>query len=155
MSNTRIADRDIVLVRDHNPLYTIVLESHVDLVDAEGGTAKGLCPFHAETKPSFQVTPRHGMWYCFGCGEAGDVITFVMKKHNLTFAEAVERLAKRANISLSYEPTPYLANEAVAETLPGGHLKLTFGCVTETVVIEVPPALTQLFVSALNDATRA
>ncbi|MEU7861180.1 CHC2 zinc finger domain-containing protein [Nonomuraea sp. NPDC049141] len=104
--NTRITDRDIALVRDHNPIASVVLESHVDLTDTDDGNATGLCPFHnlrgeRETKPSFHVTPARGMYFCFGCGEGGDVITFMMKRNNLTFAEAVQRLAKRAGVKLS------------------------------------------------------
>ncbi|MEV6159398.1 CHC2 zinc finger domain-containing protein [Nonomuraea sp. NPDC052129] len=117
-TNTRITDRDIALVRDHNPIYSVVLESNVDLTDTDDGNAKGLCPFHEvrgerETTPSFHVTPERGMYFCFGCGEGGDVITFVMKRNNLTFAEAVQRLAERAGVELSYaaeqDPAPVLA----------------------------------------------
>jgi DNA primase len=107
-TRTRIADRDIALVRDHNPIYSVVLEAHVELTDTEDGNAKGPCPFHSvlgrrETTRSFHVTPDRGMWFCYACGEGGDVITFVMKKLNLTFAEAVQRLAQRAGVSLTHE----------------------------------------------------
>jgi DNA primase len=58
---------------------------------------KGLCPFHDEKTPSFQVTPSRGYWYCFGaCGEGGDVISFMQKIDNLSFVEAVQRLADRS-----------------------------------------------------------
>ena len=68
-----------------------------------GGTMKGLCPFHDEKTPSFQVTPSRGFWYCFGaCGEGGDVIDFMQKIDNLSFVEAVERLADRVGIQLRY-----------------------------------------------------
>ena len=68
-----------------------------------GGTMKGLCPFHDEKTPSFQVTPSRGYWYCFGaCGEGGDVITFMQKIDNLSFVEAVERLADRVGLQLRY-----------------------------------------------------
>ena len=63
---------------------------------------KGLCPFHDEKTPSFQVTPARGFFYCFGCGEGGDVITFLQKIDNLSFAEAVERLADRVGVQLRY-----------------------------------------------------
>jgi DNA primase len=64
---------------------------------------KGLCPFHDEKTPSFQVTPSRGYWYCFGaCGEGGDAIDFLQKIDNLSFHEAVERLADRAGIQLRY-----------------------------------------------------
>ena len=59
----------------------------------------GLCPFHADKKPSFSVNPDLQMYKCFSCGEAGDLIKFVQKKENLEFIEALEWLAKRAGIS--------------------------------------------------------
>src|SRR5690606_40122770 len=63
----------------------------------------GLCPFHDERTPSFHVRPQVGLWHCFGCGEGGDVISFVQKIDGLGFAEAVEYLAGRFNITLRYE----------------------------------------------------
>src|SRR5699024_1234247 len=64
---------------------------------------KGLCPFHDERTPSFHVRPQVGRWHCFGCGEGGDVISFVQKIDGLGFTEAVEYLAGRAGITLRYE----------------------------------------------------
>lgn len=67
-----------------------------------GSIYKGLCPFHNERTPSFVVFPNSGSWHCFGsCGTGGDVISFVMRKENLDFREAVELLAKQAGIDLS------------------------------------------------------
>ena len=63
----------------------------------------GLCPFHSEKSPSFTVTPDKGIYKCFGCGEAGNVITFYMKANNLSFSEAVEKLAEKAHINITYE----------------------------------------------------
>lgn len=65
-----------------------------------GKSYKGLCPFHAEKTPSFTVSDEFQTWHCFGCGEHGDVFSFLMKIENLTFAEALERLAKRAGVEL-------------------------------------------------------
>ncbi|MFA6665434.1 MAG: DNA primase [Armatimonadota bacterium] len=65
-----------------------------------GKTFKGLCPFHPEKTPSFTVSEVFGTWHCFGCGEHGDIFTFLMKAENLTFPEALERLAKRAGVEL-------------------------------------------------------
>ena len=61
----------------------------------------GLCPFHSEKTPSFSVSPSKGIFKCFGCGVGGDVITFIMKRENLGFREAVEFLADKYNIRLN------------------------------------------------------
>ena len=66
-----------------------------------GTVHKGLCPFHAEKTPSFIVTPDRETWHCFGCGEHGDIFTFVMRRDGLEFREALERLAERAGVELS------------------------------------------------------
>ncbi|OYN85323.1 DNA primase [Parenemella sanctibonifatiensis] len=95
----RINDDDIAEVRARTRIDEIVGE-HVMLRPAGGGSFKGLCPFHDEKTPSFQVTPSRGLYYCFGCGEGGDVITFLQKVENLTFAEAVQRLADKAQVRL-------------------------------------------------------
>lgn len=63
----------------------------------------GLCPFHAEKTPSFSVNGEEGLYYCFGCGAKGDVITFVREVEHLEFVEAVERLASRAGVQISYD----------------------------------------------------
>ena len=60
----------------------------------------GLCPFHGEKTPSFTVFEETASFYCFGCGAGGDVITFVMKYHNLDYMEAVRLLAERAGMEL-------------------------------------------------------
>jgi DNA primase len=65
-----------------------------------GTTLKGLCPFHGEKTPSFVVTPARESWHCFGCGEGGDVFSFVMKLENLNFPEALKRLAAKAGIEI-------------------------------------------------------
>ncbi len=97
----RIRDEDIKLVRDASPIDAIV-EEHLQLRNAGGGNLKGLCPFHDEKTPSFQVTPARGLFHCFGCGAGGDVIAFVTRIEHLSFTEAVERLAARAGITLRY-----------------------------------------------------
>jgi DNA primase len=97
----RINEEDIAAVRDRARIEEIV-GSYVTL-RSSGGTMKGLCPFHDEKTPSFQVTPSRGYWYCFGaCAEGGDVIDFMRKIDNLSFVEAVERLADRVGIQLRY-----------------------------------------------------
>jgi DNA primase len=98
----RIRDEDIQLVRERSALDDVVGE-YLQLRNAGGGSLKGLCPFHDEKTPSFNVTPARGLWYCFSCSEGGDVIKFVQKIDSLNFAEAVERLAARSGIDLHYE----------------------------------------------------
>lgn len=89
-------------VRDAVPIDAVVSD-YLQLKNAGGGNLKGLCPFHDEKSPSFQVSPSKGLYHCFGCGEGGDTLGFVMKVDHLTFTEAVERLAARAGITLRYE----------------------------------------------------
>ena len=98
----RIRDEDIHVVRERSAIDEVVGE-YLQLRSAGGGSLKGLCPFHDEKTPSFNVTPARGLWYCFSCSEGGDVIKFVQKIDNLNFAEAVERLAARAGLDLRYE----------------------------------------------------
>jgi DNA primase len=98
----RIRDEDIALVRERSAIDEVVGD-YLQLRNAGGGSLKGLCPFHDEKTPSFNVTPTRGLWYCFSCSEGGDVIRFVQRIDSLTFAEAVERLAGRAGIELRYE----------------------------------------------------
>ena len=97
----RIRDEDIALVRERARIDQVVSE-YVTLKSAGGGSLKGLCPFHEERSPSFHVTPSRGMWYCFGCGEGGDLLSFVQKIDHLSFAETVEKLADKAGVQLQY-----------------------------------------------------
>ena len=66
-----------------------------------GSVYKGLCPFHAEKTPSFIVTPDRESWRCFGCGEGGDIFTFLMRRDGIDFREALSRLAEKAGVELS------------------------------------------------------
>lgn len=102
----RINDEDVKAVRDAVPIDAVVSE-YLQLRGAGGGNLKGLCPFHDEKSPSFQVSPSKGFFHCFGCQEGGDTITFVMKIDHLSFSEAVERLAAQAGITLRYEEGGY------------------------------------------------
>ncbi len=68
-----------------------------------GSTHLGLCPFHQEKTPSFTVSADKGLYYCFGCGEGGDVVRFLEKIENLTFSEAIEQLGERFGVPLKYE----------------------------------------------------
>jgi DNA primase len=85
-------------IREANDIVDLISE-YVPL-KKRGKNFLGLCPFHAEKAPSFTVTPDKQIFYCFGCGEGGNVISFLMKHEKLSFPEAVKLLAKRGNISL-------------------------------------------------------
>ncbi len=106
----RIRDEDIAAVRERSPIDEVVGE-YLQLKNAGGGSLKGLCPFHDEKTPSFNVTPARGLFYCFSCAEGGDAIKFVQKIDGLSFVEAVERLAGRAGIDLRYEQGGYVPGQ--------------------------------------------
>ncbi len=97
----RIVDTDKERVRELNRIEAVVGE-YVSLKNAGGGNMKGLCPFHDEKSPSFNVRPSHGTYHCFGCGQGGDVFTFIAEVEHLNFMEAVERLADRVGYNLNY-----------------------------------------------------
>jgi DNA primase len=98
----RIRQEDVEAVRERARIEEIV-GAHVQLRPAGVGSLKGLCPFHDERSPSFHVRPQVGRYHCFGCGEGGDVISFVQKVDGLGFVEAVEYLAGRVGLRLRYE----------------------------------------------------
>ena len=106
----RIRDEDIAAVRERSPIDEVVGE-YLQLRNAGGGSLKGLCPFHEEKTPSFNVTPARGLFYCFSCSEGGDAIKFVQKIDGLSFVEAIERLASRAGIELRYEQGGYVPGQ--------------------------------------------
>lgn len=85
-------------VRQRNDIVDII--SSVVSLKKSGSDYVGLCPFHNEKTPSFSVSGRKQMYYCFGCGAGGNVFTFLMEYENLTFPEALERLAERAGMEL-------------------------------------------------------
>ncbi|MGH3588869.1 MAG: DNA primase, partial [Pseudonocardia sp.] len=98
----RIRESDIAEVRDRTRVDEVIGE-YVALRRAGAGSLKGLCPFHDEKTPSFNVRPSHGTFHCFGCGEGGDAVAFLMKMDHIGFVEAVERLAERVGFRLTYE----------------------------------------------------
>src|SRR5215475_4788008 len=106
----RIRDEDIAAVRERSPIDEVVGE-YLQLRNAGGGSLKGLCPFHDEKTPSFNVTPARGLFYCFSCAEGGDAIKFVQKIDGLSFVEAIERLAARAGVDLRYEQGGYVPGQ--------------------------------------------
>ena len=96
----RAADIDEVKARVN---IADIIGDHVSLKSAGVGSLKGLCPFHDERSPSFWVNPTKGVYYCFGCGAAGDTITFVQEKLGLDFIEAIEYLADRYRVQLEFD----------------------------------------------------
>ncbi|MFT4110415.1 DNA primase [Propionicimonas sp.] len=96
-----INEEDLATVRERSRIEDVV-GSYVTLRRGGGGSMVGLCPFHDEKTPSFHVTPARGFFHCFGCGEGGDVISFVQKINHVSFAEAVEFLADRVGVQLRY-----------------------------------------------------
>ena len=97
-----IKREDIDEVRQRTDIKEVV-DGYVTLKGAGLGSYKGLCPFHDERSPSFTVRPQVGRYHCFGCGEDGDVISFVQKLDHTSFHEAVEKLAHRIGFELHYE----------------------------------------------------
>ena len=91
-------DELIEEVRMKNDIVNVI--SGYVRIQKKGSSYFGLCPFHNEKSPSFSVAPAKQMYYCFGCGAGGNVITFVMEYENATFQEAVKMLADRAGINL-------------------------------------------------------
>jgi DNA primase len=98
----RIHDEDIALVRERARIDEVISQ-YLTLRPSGGGSLKGLCPFHDEKSPSFNVTPSRGFFHCFGCQEGGDVFTFLQKIDGIGFTEAVERLAGRYGVALRYD----------------------------------------------------
>lgn len=98
----RIVRADIDAVRDRVNIAEVIGQ-YVTLKSAGIGSLKGLCPFHDERSPSFNVRPQAGFYHCFGCGEGGDVFTFLQKIDHMSFSEAVELLAARVGVDLHYE----------------------------------------------------
>ena len=90
------SDELIEEIRSGNDIVDVI-SGYVRLTK-KGSTYFGLCPFHNEKTPSFSVSPNKQMYYCFGCGAGGNVITFLMEYENYTFPEALEVLANRIGL---------------------------------------------------------
>ncbi len=91
---------DSIVDRIRRSVDIVALVGETVPLKRAGSTYKGLCPFHREKTPSFIVTPERQTFKCFGCGEGGDVFSFVMKTENVSFPEALEILAERTHIEL-------------------------------------------------------
>jgi DNA primase len=98
----KISSRDIEEVKARVNIADVV-GSYVALKPASAGSLKGLCPFHQEKSPSFNVRPLQGFYHCFGCGAGGDVYKFLQEMESLSFYEAVENLAAKVGFTLTYE----------------------------------------------------
>ena len=110
----RIRQEDIAAVRERSAIADVVGE-YLQLRPAGGGSLKGLCPFHDEKTPSFNVTPGKELYYCFSCTAGGDVIKFVQEIEHLSFAESIERLAARAGVELRYEQGGYVPGQETSQ----------------------------------------
>lgn len=93
-----IPDEKIAEVRERAGIVEVISD-YISLRKS-GANYQGLCPFHGEKTPSFNVNPGRGIFHCFGCGVGGNAITFVMKMEGLTFPEAVKLLAKRVGVEI-------------------------------------------------------
>jgi DNA primase len=98
----KISARDIEEVKARVNIADVI-GGYVALKPASAGSLKGLCPFHQEKSPSFNVRPLQGFYHCFGCGAGGDVYKFLQEVESLSFYEAVENLAQKASYTLTYE----------------------------------------------------
>lgn len=97
----RIADADLDELRQKVDIVEIAQQYMK--IRKVGRTVKALCPFHSEKSPSFSIEPAKGVYYCFGCGKGGDVISLVRELEQMDFVEAVETLARKTGITLHYE----------------------------------------------------
>lgn len=97
-----ISNKSIEYIRSHTRIEEVVIK-YVPSLKKRGKNFIGLCPFHREKTPSFTVSPEKQIFHCFGCNTGGNVITFISKIENLTFAESVKHLAKISGIEIEYE----------------------------------------------------
>lgn len=96
-------------IRQRNDIVDVI--SNYVKLQKKGGSHFGLCPFHNEKSPSFSVSQGKQMYYCFGCGAGGNVITFIMEYEKFTFAESIKYLADRAGVALPEEDNSKEARE--------------------------------------------
>ena len=94
----RIPDQIVEQVLAATDIFDLISSYNVVDLKRAGADWKGLCPFHNEKTPSFNVSPGRQTYRCFGCGEGGNAVGFVMAYENLPFPDAIRKLAQRANI---------------------------------------------------------
>src|SRR2546423_3919162 len=111
-SSSMISPKTIASIRDRVEIVPVISESMK--LTRKGRSMVGLCPFHKEKTPSFNVNPEKGFFYCFGCKESGNVFDFLMKMEGLSFPEAARRLADRAGIEIEETATEGERREADA-----------------------------------------
>ena len=111
----RVSRVGIDEIKRRNDLAEVVSEHGIEL-RRRGKAYYGLCPFHGEKSPSFAVSRDSGLFHCFGCGAAGDVIGFVVKFQRVSFPEALRRLAARAGVE--FERLPAEPSDAVSGGRP-------------------------------------
>ncbi|HBB39556.1 MAG TPA: hypothetical protein DCZ33_04855 [Candidatus Aquiluna sp.] len=98
----RVAQKDVEELKERADIVEIV-GSYVSLKPASAGSFKGLCPFHDEKSPSFNVRANPAFYHCFGCGAGGDVYKFIQEIESISFAEAITRLADKVGYQLNFE----------------------------------------------------
>lgn len=113
----RYPEHVIEQIREQSNIVSII--SEYTTLNKRGGSYVGLCPFHNERTPSFSVSEDKQLYYCFGCGAGGNVITFLMQKENMNFVEAIKYLAERENIKLD---EAYLSDEELENNKKRGQL---------------------------------
>jgi len=98
----RVAQGDIEELKERADIIEII-GSYVSLKPASSGSFKGLCPFHDEKSPSFNVRANPAFYHCFGCGAGGDIYKFIQEIESVSFADSVQRVADKAGYQLKFE----------------------------------------------------
>ncbi|MBL8966465.1 MAG: DNA primase, partial [Spirochaetaceae bacterium] len=98
---SRIPDATVRAILDRTDIVAVI--GDFVRLEKRGGRWLGLCPFHGEKTPSFNVDKDKGFFYCFGCRKGGDVVTFLREHEKLSYREALEELARRAGVPIEEE----------------------------------------------------
>src|SRR4030042_6250431 len=108
-----LSEEKVSEIRDRSSILEVV--SDYVTLKKTGKNYKGLCPFHSEKTPSFMVNEEKQIFHCFGCGEGGDVFTFLIKAGQFSFPQAVEELAKRYGVKLPARELSATQTKAMAK----------------------------------------